>query len=145
MSATARRSGGCLCGAVRFEGVVSARITACHCTQCQRWTGGGPLFSVGVRDLELTGEVHVKAYRHSTWGERAVCAVCGTTLFWRMQDQPVGFVAAGLLDDQSGLTVTEEIFVDDRPGWMAPWPDAAQSTKAEEMAKLRAFLEGEAT
>lgn len=141
--AAERRSGGCLCGAVRFSALVSPEIQACHCTQCQRWTGGGPFFTARVQDLELTGETQAQPYRHSTWGERLFCGICGTTLFWRMQGHPSRSVAAGLLDDQSGLTVTEEIFVDDRPGWLKPWPGAAQSTEAEEVAKLHAFLEGE--
>ena len=37
-----RKTGQCLCGAVTFSADVAAEIQACHCTQCQRWTGGGP-------------------------------------------------------------------------------------------------------
>ncbi len=140
-----RRSGQCLCGAVKVSAVTpDDSLQACHCIQCQRWTGGGPLFSVRVTDLELSGTKSISAYRASAWGERAFCATCGATLYWRMQGKPVAFVAPGLFDDQSGLTLREEIFVDHRPDWFPPWPGATQSTEAEELKKLHDFLEGEA-
>ena len=138
-----KRSGQCLCGVVTFSAETSESITACHCTQCQRWTGGGPYFSVLVTDLEMQGEDRILAHHASGWGERGVCGACGSTLYWRMQDRPYSNLAVGLLDDQSGLTVTSEIFVDYRPEWLAPFEGAEQSTEAEEMAKLDAFLAGE--
>ena len=145
MNAVAKRTGQCLCGAVTFKADVASGIQACHCGQCQRWTGGGPLVSVRATDLEIAGADRVAAYHASKWGERAFCGTCGSTLYWRMQGRPVAYVAVGLLDDQSGLTVTDEIFVDHRPPWLKPWPGATQSTEAEEMAKLQEFLAGEAT
>ena len=81
----------------------------------------------------------------SDWGERAVCRTCGSTLYWRLQGKRVVSVAVGLLDDQSDLHVAEEIFIDHRPGWLKPWPDAAQSTEAEQKAALTAYLEGDST
>lgn len=134
------RTGQCLCGSVQFEARVEPDIQLCHCLQCQRWTGGGPLASVRVHDLKMTGEENVATFQASEWGERAYCKSCGSTLFWRMQGRPTSFVTVGLLNDQSGLVVTEEIFVDYRPEWLPPWANATQSTEAEEMAKLDAFL-----
>lgn len=94
-----------------------------------------------IRDLELTGENMIRAYNHSDWGQRAVCGSCGSTLYWKMQDRPIAFVALGLLDDQSGIAITEEIFVDARPDWFPPFAGAAQRTEAEMKAQLAAFLE----
>lgn len=139
----AEKRGQCLCGAVQFSGNVAETVQACHCSQCQRWTGGGPLYAVRIRDLELTGETNINAYHHSDWGERASCATCGSTLYWRLQGRSIAFVAVGLLDDQSGLSVTEEIFVDDRPAWMAPVEGAKQRTEAEMKAQLAAFIEAQ--
>jgi len=134
------RTGQCLCGAVTFRANVDGEIGACHCTQCQRWTGGGPLITVRVRDLKISGEDRISTHHASTWGERAVCRTCGSTLFWRMQGKPIAYIAVGLLDDQTGLNVTEEIFVDYRPTWMPPFEGASQSTEAQEMAKLATYL-----
>jgi hypothetical protein len=116
---------------------------ACHCVQCQRWTGGGPLVTARATDLEISGGDRVLAYHASTWGERAVCGTCGSTLYWRMQGKPVASLAVGLLDDQSGLSVTEEIFVDFRPDWLPAFRGASQSTQAEQAAKLDAYLAGD--
>ena len=138
-------SGQCLCGAVTFRAECGTEINACHCIQCQRWTGGGPYLSVQVRNLEISGEERVLAYHASEWGERGACGTCGSTLFWRMRGRDYSNVAVGLLNDQSGLRVATEIFVDRRPAWLPPFEGAEQSTEAEEMAKLDEFLAGKTT
>ena len=139
-------TGGCLCGAVRFTCTVpEGAIQACHCVQCQKWTGGGPLMSVRIADLALEGEDSISTYRASEWGERAFCTACGSTLYWRMQGKPVKFLAVGLFDNQTELTVQEEIFIDHRPGWLPPWERARQSTEADEMAQLTTYLKGATT
>jgi len=124
---------------VKVSAVIGARnIVACHCGQCRRWTGGGPYFSTDVTDVQIDGEAHVAIFAASAWGERGFCRNCGTTLFWKVKDGPVTNLAAGLFDDQAGLKVTEEIFVDCRAHWHSGWSDAAQSTEAEEIAKFEA-------
>ena len=137
------QTGHCLCGAVSFQANVEKEAQACHCAECQRWTGGGPLYAVRVRDLELKGVDRIRTYNHSDWGDRAVCDTCGSTLYWKLTGRPIAFVALGLLDDQSGITVTEEIFVDSRPKWLPPFEGAVQRTGAEMKAQLAAFLEEE--
>ena len=136
------RRGRCLCGTVTITTEVTGEIQACHCVQCQRWTGGGPLFSARASNTRIEGRclfpptlsISAKSLR------RRVCGTCGSTLWWKMQDRPADYVAVGLLDDQTGLTVTEEIFVDYRPGWLPPFPGASQSTEAEEVAKFDAWM-----
>ena len=140
MTMSERRTGQCLCGAVKVSAVVGADLQACHCTQCQRWTGGGPYLAVPVSDLEVEGETRLSAYHASAWGERAFCGTCGSTVFWRMQDKAPRSMAVGMLDDQSGLKVTEEIFVDYRPSWLPPFEGARQSTEAQEQIKLADYL-----
>jgi hypothetical protein len=135
------RDGQCLCGAVSFHARLPTHgIHACHCTQCQRWTGGCPLLVVSVEDPEIKGKDALLRYEASGHGERAVCGQCGSTIWWRMQGRTVKGIALGLLNDQSGLRVTEEIFVDYRPDWFKPFEGASQSTEAEEFKKLDAFL-----
>ena len=140
MTKMSRKTGQCLCGAVTFTAVVGDAIQACHCVQCQRWTGGGPYFAVEVENLEMSGADVLRDYHASTWGERVVCGTCGSTIYWKMQGEVPRTLAAGLLDDQSGMRVTEEIFVDYRPGWLPPFEGAAQSTEAQEMAKLENYM-----
>ena len=144
MSAGHERTGGCLCGAARFTARLSRpEIGACHCVQCQRWTGGGPYFAVPVDSVTFENADGAATYRASDWGERAFCRTCGSPLYWRMVGREIGNVPAGLLDDQTGLTVAAEIFIDHRPGWLPAWPEATQSTEDEEFAKLREALGGD--
>ena len=135
------REGACLCGAVKVAGDFADEVLACHCTQCQVWTGGGPLYSVHAKGpVTVTGAARLTRYRASTWGERVSCAGCGSTLWWQMQDRAITSVAAGLFAGQDGLRVTREIFIDTRPDWLPPHAGADQSTEAEEQAKLAAYL-----
>jgi len=136
------RTGHCLCGAVRITGrLPETGFEACHCTQCQRWTGGGPYFAIRIDDLTVEGAESVAVYHASELAERAHCARCGSPLWWRMQGRPVRTVALGLLDDQSDLHLSDEIFVDHRPAWLPATPGATQATEAEKIAELQAFLE----
>ena len=137
-------TGGCLCGAVRFTATVPERaVQACHCGQCRRWTGGGPFYAVRVRDIAFTSADQIAAYHASGHGERAHCRVCGTILYWRLQGRSVAFVAAGMLDDQSDLTITEDIFCDRAADWTPRAPGARQSTERQMMDQLDAFLRGQ--
>ena len=111
--------------------------------QCQQWTGGGPLINVHVETLSIEDDSFIGRYHASEWGERCFCTKCGSTLFWKMQGKLSRSLAVGLLDDQTGLEMAEEIFADRRPEWLAKWPAATQSTEAEEFAKLKEYLEGE--
>jgi hypothetical protein len=141
---TTPRTGRCLCGAVRLTArAVGRDITACQCGQCRRWTGGGPHYTVCVDAPVFTGTEHIGAHHESAHGERAFCMRCGTHLYWRFRDGPVKHVAVGLLDDQEGLALTEEIFCDRRAGWMLQAPGATQSPEAEQLAMLARHLEGE--
>ena len=144
MSATAHqiRKGGCLCGAVTFTArLPDMSVQLCHCNQCQRWTGGGPLSVIRVQDVEMSGADAIQSYHASAHGERAFCRSCGTTLYWKMQGRPVAFLPVGLFEDQSGFEVREEIFVDHRPDWLPAHASANQSDEATMHAQLNAYLE----
>lgn len=135
-----QKSGACLCGAVRFDAQVSPSVQACHCGQCRRWTGGGPLYAVRVKGVALAGEDAIRSYHASDWGERASCGTCGAHLYWKMQDKPISFLSPGLFDDQSDMQLDDEIFTDCRAPWSVPHPGATQSTQAEEIAKFQAYM-----
>lgn len=138
---TERVTGKCLCGAVEISGDMAApEIQACHCEQCQIWTGGSPYYVVRISDAQISGEDHIGHYHASEHGERGFCKTCGATLYWRMQGAPVTSMAAGLLAGRTGLRVTHEIFVDRRADWQPPFDGASQSTEAQEFAKLDEYL-----
>lgn len=126
-------TGGCLCGAVGYEvrGKVRSVIN-CHCGQCRRFGGNfGAYFHVGDDQFTLAREHGLKWYRSSVAARRGFCAECGSSLFWKSSARPGISVAAGSLDQPSGLDTSENIFVADKadyyaitdglpqwPGWM---------------------------
>lgn len=111
-------TGRCLCGAVRYRAALKNReVGACHCSMCRRWSGG-PLLGVEPDGaVAFDNEEQIGAYRASEWGERGFCRQCGTNLFWRMQDGSHVVLCAGTLDDASGLRLTNEIFIDEKPAY----------------------------
>lgn len=113
--------GGCDCGGVRFEidGPLSG-VTVCHCGQCRR-IGGYAWASVRVAPeaLRFTQDRTLVWRQSSDWAERGFCSGCGAALFYRMPGKPdhIG-VAAGSIDDTTGLRVSRHIFVKDKAGYM---------------------------
>lgn len=106
--AQARASGRCLCGAVRFtvRGPLRSTAVACHCTSCRRFTGG-----LWVGTCARREHVHVERgdtltwYQSSPQARRAFCGRCGSSLFWEGDDEPLWSIAAGSLDEPTGLTL----------------------------------------
>jgi hypothetical protein len=114
--------GGCLCGAVRYrvDGPLRDVIT-CHCGECRRFHGGpGPYTSCATDDLVLEQAATLRWIRSpasTTSAERAFCADCGSSLFWRAPDRPTVSIAAGTVDDPSGLIAVRHIWWGARADW----------------------------
>ncbi len=119
--ANEERTGGCLCGAVRFKArLTGTNFGVCHCAMCRKWTGSALLgVTVPVDNVAWTGEDHIARRQTSTWAERAWCRDCGSGLFFRITrpgplcgtlELPIG-----ILDDADGLTLTNEIYIDEKP------------------------------
>ena len=132
------RSGGCLCGAVRFEvAVPEGHIHACHCGMCRRWTAG-PFMSVncpGVPDFESADSL--RWHRTSDWAERGFCGTCGSSLFFRLAKQPemLTVVAVEAFDDAAGLELRQHIYIDDKPDYYE-FADQAERLTGAEFRKL---------
>jgi hypothetical protein len=80
-------TGGCLCGAVRYQSTEPPdEVAYCHCRRCQKGTGS-PYFlgaSFPKESFQFTkGEP--KYYKSSAWAERGFCAACGTPLVYRYE------------------------------------------------------------
>jgi len=116
MSEAMQRSGGCLCGAVRYEVRGKLRpIVMCHCTQCRRMTGHVMAATAARRlDFRLVSSGELAWYASSPEARRGFCARCGSTLFWEGGGRDYLSIAAGTLDDTSGLAIACHIFVADK-------------------------------
>lgn len=112
------QKGRCLCGAVEFEVEKPVHsIGVCHCEMCRRWTGGAWPVIHCTDPVTFKGEEHIVRYGSSDWAERGFCGKCGTTLFYSLRGQDEYALSVGALDDQKNLTMNEQIFVDEKPGW----------------------------
>ena len=139
MTEASKVTGGCNCGAVRFEGTLSGRgVGVCHCKMCRRFASG-PFMASRMKDgVTLLAEGGLTWWRGSEWGERGFCAACGATLFWRMQNAEPGdwAVSAGALDGDPEQQIFEHIFCDRAPGYYGFTDDAPRITEAEIFAKF---------
>lgn len=99
-------SGGCLCGAVRYEiDVADETASTCHCSMCRRQSGGAFMAFITVPREHfrlLRGEI--RGYRSSEFGLRGFCAVCGTplTMAYDFEPEAIGIVT-GSLDDPEAV------------------------------------------
>jgi hypothetical protein len=79
--------GSCHCGSIKYEAEVDpARVTICHCTDCQRLTGTA--FRVSVRALQkdfvlLAGSpsTYVKTAESGAKRAQVFCSSCGSPLY----------------------------------------------------------------
>ena len=118
-SAGITRTGGCLCGGVRYAVMGPLRpVVMCHCSQCRRMTGHFMAATAARRaDFRLLARKGLRWYASSDEARRGFCARCGSTLFWQGSGRDYVSIAAGTLDDSSGLEVACHIFVADKGGY----------------------------
>lgn len=135
MSEDMHMTGGCLCGAVRFEAVPkNLEVGACHCGMCRRWSGGVFLVVDCGANIKFENEDNIEKYKSSEWGERGFCKKCGTSLFWKMQDKGQYYLSAAALDNQDRLNFSHEIFVDEKPDYYSFANETHKMTGAEVFA-----------
>ncbi|MEJ5975832.1 GFA family protein [Novosphingobium sp. PS1R-30] len=101
-------TGGCYCGAVRYEAAGEPRLRAqCHCRECQYLTGGGPNYFMM---MPVEGFRYVRgepaSFTRSDIAKpvtRQFCGTCGTHLATRLPDFPALVLKVGGLDDPSAF------------------------------------------
>jgi hypothetical protein len=116
-------AGGCLCGGVRYE-VHEPLVSAyyCHCTRCQRRTGGAAAISARAApgSLRVTqGEELVASWDPPDGGfKKCFCTSCGSALWAQSPDDPeVIAVRMGTFDSDPQIRPSYRQFV----AYAAPW------------------------
>lgn len=130
----ATRTGRCACGGVVYEAEVPATYGACHCETCRRWAGG-VYMAIRAREVRFSAPENVLRWRSSEWAERGSCRVCGSALYWRFLGGDDHMLNVGTLDDQSGLTFGQEVFVEEQPDHYRFAGERETMTGAELMMK----------
>ncbi|MEO0576660.1 MAG: GFA family protein [Pseudomonadota bacterium] len=130
--ATTTATGSCLCGAVNVTAKAAlGDIGACHCDTCRNW-GGGPYLSVDcASSATFTGEEYIAVFQSSQWAERAFCKQCGTHLYYRLKQNNQYMLPAGLLDPAEGLSMSHQVFIDEKPHYYAFSGDTKNFTGEE--------------
>ena len=114
-------SGGCHCGAIRYQMTEDvAHHALCHCTDCRK-ASGAPAVAWALAPTEqvtITGEPVV--YASSEDGRRHFCGTCGTSLFYTNDVIFPGMtdVQSATLDDPDALPLQGQIQIAERIGWM---------------------------
>lgn len=117
------KTGGCLCGAVRYEAEGEPVFTGlCHCRDCQKASGSGhmPAMAMPRPAVKITGET--KGFGVVGDSKRTLtrnfCPTCGSIVFAEVEGRPeVILLPAGTLDDSSVFKPQVAIFTRSRPAW----------------------------
>ena len=112
---TPKRSGGCLCGGVRYEVRGAMRpVIYCHCSQCRRTSGHFVAASACLlADLVMQRDDTLRWYESSPRAERGFCSRCGGNLFWRPKSGTHVSIMAGTIDAPTRLEAVAHIYARD--------------------------------
>ncbi len=116
MSVSARATGRCLCGAVRFDLQGPLRdVLLCHCVECRRWSGH-VFAATAVRREQLVLRQSsalrwIASPESESEARRGFCAECGSSLFWDAPANDTVSVAAGSLDEPTRLHLLGHVYV----------------------------------
>ena len=116
------RSGGYLCGAIRYDvDGEPQHVALCHCSDCRR-SAGAPMVSWAAftADALTVTQGQPITFNSSGAAMRSFCGTCGTGLFYRNADMLPGIVdiQSVTLDDPEALPPDAHIQVAERLHWM---------------------------
>lgn len=140
-------TGGCLCGAVRFEAEAFLRKAYyCHCTDCQKNSGQPAAMGVPIKmgTLRFTGE-EPKYYVSSPWGLRGFCPHCGSGIVWKARDPAEDWLtnlSPGSLDNPQDVRPDMHVHVDRQLSWYNP-DSHLPKVRAEDMEQVVAAWKAE--
>ena len=115
-------TGGCYCGAVRYESTGKPLIFAyCHCPDCRKFSGSAfsAVLAVEAGGFRVVdGEANLVPFPTSPGKIRYFCKTCGCHLFARAEQRPgMVILRAGTLDDDPQVKPQCHVWA----GAKAPW------------------------
>ena len=149
MSDREKITGGCLCGAVKFEiNEIPLSVAVCHCRMCQRHTGSAFFVGVDFNPETLrwtTGKPQV--FKSSKIAERGFCGRCGSTLYlyypqppWRDYHKKFIGIAIGALDHPGRWKPDHHCGVESQLSW-TDYDDGLPRERFDTDEELKAALE----
>lgn len=122
MNQEQKLSGGCLCGAVRYEASGQPfAVSHCHCRTCRKHNGAPVVTLAGysVDQVRFSGTAR-SFYASSPGVARAFCANCGTPLTWEGDAGELGRILEihiSTFDNPEALAPTAHAFYPERISW----------------------------
>lgn len=130
-------TGGCRCGACRYELALDALppVYACHCHICQRASGSAFSVQALVPEASLTVTGPIVVHEIATEDRISIqrfCGTCHARVYNTNTRRPgIAVVRAGTLDRSEELECRAHIFTDYRQRWVVipegvpQWPEMA--------------------
>jgi hypothetical protein len=121
-----RITGGCLCGARRYEALGAPQYAGlCYCCDCRKASGSGFIGFLGFKPEQVTSRGETRRHNSPAFKGRTAarnfCAICNSLVFGGGHDLDGVNVYAGSLDDPSQFKPSIALFARDAPAW-APVP-----------------------
>lgn len=130
-AATRRVTGGCLCGALRYEAEGEPIYAGfCCCGDCQKASGSGfsPFMGFPAQAVRFSGPT--RQFRSPSMRGEAVrnsCPTCGGLVFGGVVgESDEHTIYAGSLDDKSAFEPRIAIFLRDKAPWVTLPPGLAE-------------------
>ncbi|CAI7664714.1 unnamed protein product [Penicillium palitans] len=132
-------TGSCMCGGVTYAVEADTYLAAlCHCTDCQKWSGGAFTSNAVVPRTSFkvtkgTPNSYDALGNSGKINKHFFCPTCGSSIYTELEIMPdMTCVKAGTLDggeaDLKGK-VDVEFYVKDRPAYLA----AVEGAKQEQL------------
>ncbi|MCR2834413.1 GFA family protein [Parerythrobacter lacustris] len=126
-------SGGCQCGAVRYEAEGEiAHHALCHCADCRASTGAPAVawMAVPASGFHVTSGEAI-AFNSSGSAFRHFCGKCGTGLYYTNEDMLPGIVdiQSATLDDAANHKPDAQIQTGERLDYMAKLGELPEFTR----------------
>jgi len=128
MSDTEKKyTGGCDCGAVRYEMTGPLRdVINCHCGQCRRTHGHVAAYTTALKEnFRFSQDRGLKWYVSSDFAKRGFCSECGGSIIFQVNDSDGISIAAGTIDGKTGLKTVAELHVADASDYYQLTPGLA--------------------
>ncbi|MEU1151533.1 GFA family protein [Streptomyces sp. NPDC005918] len=134
VAAARERSGGCLCGRIRFTVQGEAVYPhTCSCSHCQKLGGGPMMWWAGFAPEDVTWINGVEPTWFETFpgeAKRGFCPDCGSRLAAIDSDVPELGIVVTALNDTSGpdLVPVNQSFRDNSVHWLPQVPDTQKKS-----------------
>jgi hypothetical protein len=119
-------TGRCHCGAITYRATVDpAKVSICHCTDCQRLTGSPYRVSIPApaetfQLLSGTPKIYIKTADSGNKRAQGFCGNCGTPIYAAaVSNTPAYGLRVGALDQRASLPPRRQIWCKSAVPWSA--------------------------